>query len=91
MEFVLLFDEILANLKLPSFTVKLNNRKILSGIAEVSGESDRLIDITVAMDKLDKIGEDGVVKELLEKGVSEVAISKIQPLFSFSGKRMLKK
>ncbi len=84
-EFVLLFDEILANLKLPSFTVKLNNRKILSGIAEVSGERDKLIDITVAIDKLDKIGEDCVVKELLEKGVSSEAISKIQPLFSFSG------
>lgn len=84
-DFVLLFDEILSDLKLPSFTVKINNRKILSGIAEVSGESDKLIDITVAIDKLDKIGEDGVVKELLEKGVSAEAIAKIQPLFSFSG------
>lgn len=84
-DFVLLFDEILSDLKLPSFTVKINNRKILSGIAEVSGESDKLIDITVAIDKLDKIGEEGVVKELLEKGVSQEAISKIQPLFSFSG------
>ena len=55
-DFVLLFDEILTNLQLPSFTVKINNRKILSGIAEVSGESDKLIDITVAIDKLDKIG-----------------------------------
>jgi histidyl-tRNA synthetase len=84
-DFVLLFDEILTNLQLPSFTVKINNRKILSGIAEVSGESDNLIDITVAIDKLDKIGEEGVVKELLEKGVSASAIEKIQPLFSFTG------
>jgi len=84
-DFVLLFDEILTNLQLPSFTIKINNRKILSGIAEVSGESDKLIDITVAIDKLDKIGEDGVVKELLEKGVSAMAIEKIQPLFSFTG------
>ena len=84
-DFVLLFDEILTNLQLPSFTVKINNRKILSGIAEVSGESDKLIDITVAIDKLDKIGEEGVVKELLEKGVSASAIEKIQPLFSFTG------
>lgn len=84
-DFVLLFDEVLSDLKLPGFTVKINNRKILSGIAEVSGESDKLIDITVAIDKLDKIGEDGVVKELREKGVSEVAIQKISPLFSFAG------
>lgn len=84
-DFVLLFDEILTNLQLPSFTIKINNRKILSGIAEVSGESDKLIDITVAIDKLDKIGEEGVVKELLEKGVSAAAIEKIQPLFSFTG------
>jgi histidyl-tRNA synthetase len=84
-DFVLLFDEILSNLQLPSFTIKINNRKILSGIAEVSGESDKLIDITVAIDKLDKIGVEGVVKELTEKGLSSGAIAKIQPLFSFSG------
>ncbi len=84
-DFVLLFDEVLANLKLPSFTIKMNNRKILSGIAEVSGETERLVDITVAIDKLDKIGEEGVVKELQEKGISANAIEKIRPLFSFSG------
>ena len=84
-DFVLLFDEVLTALKVPDFTVKINNRKILSGIAEVSGESDKLIDITVAIDKLDKVGIEGVVKELLEKGVSESAISKIQPLFSITG------
>lgn len=84
-DFVLLFDEVLSDLKLPGFTIKINNRKILSGIAEVSGESDKLIDITVAIDKLDKIGEEGVVKELKEKGVSDAAIDKISPLFSFSG------
>lgn len=84
-DFVMLFDEILTDLKLPSFTVKINNRKILSGIAEVSGESEKLVDITVAIDKLDKIGEEGVVKELQEKGISASAIEKITPLFSFSG------
>lgn len=84
-DFVLLFDEILTNLGLPSFTVKLNNRKILSGIAEISGESDNLITITVAIDKLDKIGVEGVVKELREKGISETAIEKINPLFSING------
>jgi len=84
-DFVQLFDEILTNLGLPSFTIHINNRKILSGIAEVSGESDRLIDITVALDKLDKIGEEGVIKELQEKGVAESSIEKIKPLLTLSG------
>ena len=84
-DFVLLFDEVLTQLNLPSFTIKLNNRKILSGIAEVSGAHEQLVDITVAIDKLDKIGEDGVVEELKQKGISATAIAKIKPLFSFSG------
>jgi len=66
-------------------TIKVNNRKILSGIAEVIGASDKLIDFTVALDKLDKIGEDGVKKEMIEKGISESAIEKVQPLFHFTG------
>jgi histidyl-tRNA synthetase len=57
----------------------------LSGIAEVSGSSEKLIDLTVAIDKLDKIGEEGVVKELEEKGFNEEAIDRIKPLFSFTG------
>ncbi|MGV3629868.1 MAG: histidine--tRNA ligase [Bacteroidota bacterium] len=84
-DFVFIFDEVLSALKIPSFTIKINNRKILSGIAEVSGEWDKLIDITVAIDKLDKIGEDGVVKELQEKGVSDKAIEIIRPLFELKG------
>ena len=84
-DFVLLFDEVLTALNIPDFTIKLNNRKILSGIAEVSGESDKLIAITVAIDKLDKIGQEGVVKELREKGVSEVALKAIEPLFTLNG------
>jgi histidyl-tRNA synthetase len=84
-DYVLLFDEVLTNLNLPSFTIKMNNRKILSGIAEVSGAHEQLVDITVAIDKLDKIGEEGVVEELLQKEISATAISKIKPLFSFSG------
>ncbi len=84
-DFVLLFDEILSDLKLPDFTIKINNRKILSGIAEICDEEDKIIPITVAIDKLDKIGVDGVVKELHEKGVSENAIQKIKPLFEISG------
>ena len=67
------------------FIGEINNRKILSGIAEVIGASDKLIDFTVALDKLDKIGEDGVKKEMLEKGISATAINKVQPLFNFTG------
>ena len=70
---------------LEGVTIKINNRKILSGIAEVIGASDKLIDFTVALDKLDKIGEDGVKKEMMEKGISEEAIAKVQPLFNFTG------
>ncbi len=54
-------------LKFEEVTIKMNNRKILSGIAEVIGEEDKLIDFTVALDKLDKIGKEGVIKEMLEK------------------------
>lgn len=84
-EFIQIFDQVLTRLGIPGFTIKLNNRKILSGIAEVSGEADKLIAITVAIDKLDKIGVEGVVKELREKEVSEAAISKISPLFDMTG------
>ena len=63
----------------------MNNRKILSGIAEVIGAADKLIDFTVALDKLDKIGEAGVTKEMLAKGISQRAIDKVAPLFSLSG------
>lgn len=84
-DFVLLFDSVLSDLKLPGFTIRLNNRKILTGIAEVSGESDKLIDITVAIDKLDKIGQEGVLNELSTKGVSDTAIERIRPLFGFTG------
>jgi len=72
-------------LGLNGVTIKINNRKILSGIAEVIGASDKLIDFTVALDKLDKIGEDGVKKEMLEKGISEAALIKVKPLFNFTG------
>ena len=84
-DFILLFDEILSNLRIPDFTVKLNNRKILSGIAEVSGEEKNIITITVAIDKLDKIGVDGVVKELEDKGISVEGLEKIKPLFDITG------
>ena len=84
-ELVQLYDAVFAALGLNGVTIKINNRKILSGIAEVIGASDKLIDFTVALDKLDKIGEDGVKKEMLEKGISETAITKVQPLFNFTG------
>ena len=84
-EFVQLYDAVFTDLKVEGVTIKINNRKILSGIAEVIGASDKLIDFTVALDKLDKIGEEGVKNEMLEKGISQEAIEKVQPLFSFSG------
>ncbi|MDE1208411.1 MULTISPECIES: histidine--tRNA ligase [Tenacibaculum] len=84
-EFVQLYDTVFSKLGLKGTTIKINNRKILSGIAEVIGASDKLIDFTVALDKLDKIGKDGVVKEMLEKGISAEAIEKVDPLFNFSG------
>ncbi len=84
-EFVQLYDAVFTNLKLTGTTIKINNRKILSGIAEVIGAKDKLIDFTVALDKLDKIGEEGVVKEMLSKGISEAAIEKVKPLFQISG------
>ena len=84
-ELVQLYDAVFADLGLDGVTIKINNRKVLSGIAEVIGASDKLIDFTVALDKLDKIGEDGVKKEMLEKGISEEALVKVQPLFNFIG------
>ena len=84
-ELVQLYDSVFAELGLNCVSIKINNRKILSGIAEVIGASDKLIDFTVALDKLDKIGEDGVKKEMLEKGISALALVKVQPLFNFTG------
>ena len=65
--------------------IKINNRKILSGIAEMIGEADKIVDITVAIDKLDKIGLDAVNEELREDGISEEAIRKLQPIIKLSG------
>ncbi len=84
-ELVQLFDEVLNNLGFTDVTIKINNRKILSGIAEITGQSDKIVDITVAIDKLDKIGEEGVVKELLEKNIPSSTIDIIRPLFSMKG------
>jgi len=84
-ELVQLYDAVFTTLGLNGATIKINNRKVLSGIAEVIGAKDKLIDFTVALDKLDKIGEDGVKKEMLEKGLTADAIDKVQPLFNFTG------
>ena len=84
-EFVQLYDAVFSDLKLEGVIIKLNNRKILAGITEVIGAKDKLIDFTVALDKLDKIGEEGVKKEMLEKGISKISIEKAAPLFSLKG------
>lgn len=65
--------------------IKLNNRKILAGIAEIIGEADRLVEITVAIDKLDKIGTENVNKELVERGLSQQAIDRLQPILHLKG------
>ncbi len=84
-EFVQLYDAVFTALKLEGVTIKINNRKILSGIAEVIGAQDKLIDFTVALDKLDKIGEAKVKEEMLSKGIPQSGIERLQPLFSLSG------
>ena len=84
MELVQIVDAVFTKLKINT-VVKINNRKILAGIAEVIGEKDRIVDITVAIDKLDKIGLDKVNEELLEKGIPQEAVDKLQPILHLSG------
>ena len=84
-EFIQLYDAVFTELGLTGCTIKMNNRKILSGIAEVIGAADLLVDFTVALDKLDKIGEAKVKDEMLAKGISAEAIAKAAPLFSMTG------
>jgi histidyl-tRNA synthetase len=80
-ELIQLYDRAFDALGLKGVTVQLNNRKILSGIAEVIGAADQLIDFTVALDKLDKIGRDKVEQEMRQKGISDQAIERLAPLF----------
>lgn len=82
-ELVQLYLKAFAELKIP-VTIHMNNRKILSGLAEFAGISDKLIDFTVALDKLDKIGKEGVIKEMREKNISSESISLLDFLFSQS-------
>jgi histidyl-tRNA synthetase len=84
-EFVQLYDDVFTGLQLEGVTIKINNRKILSGIAEVIGAKDKLIDFTVALDKLDKIGEEKVIEEMTAKGIPQSGINKLKPLFDISG------
>jgi histidyl-tRNA synthetase len=83
-ELILIIDEGFKRLGIRT-VIKINNRKILSGIAEIIGQPDKIIDITVAIDKLEKIGVDKVKEELRAREVSENAIVKLQPLFELSG------
>jgi histidyl-tRNA synthetase len=89
-EIVLMIDEVLTNLKIDDFTIKINNRKILTGIAEAIGEFGKEAVICVAIDKLDKIGEDGVIKELQENGIAEEAINKLMPIIALKGNNLEK-
>jgi len=83
-ELVQIIGNVFGKLGLNTIT-KINNRKILSGIAEIIGQKDKIIDITVAIDKLDKIGLEAVNKELSEKGLPETAIEQLQPIINLSG------
>lgn len=85
-EFIRLYDTVFDRLGLKGVSIKINNRKILSGIAEIIGAEERLIDFTVALDKLDKIGVEGVEAEMKEKGISEEAVEKLRPLLNLSGR-----
>ena len=89
-EFALIYHEALSKLGLKDFTIKINNRKILSGIAEIIGKPELIVDMTVAIDKLDKIGLDGVAKELIERGFTEADIEKLKPVILLEGSNVAK-
>lgn len=84
-EFIQLYDAVFHDLKLDGVTIKMNNRKILAAIAERIGAQDKLIDFTVALDKLDKIGPGKVKEEMLQKGISSEGITTLEPLFNMTG------
>ncbi len=84
LELVQIVDMVFARLGI-NVCIKINNRKLLAGIAEVAGVPDKMMDITVAIDKIDKIGLDNVKAELLEKGVGEAAIAVVEPVLTLSG------
>ena len=84
LELIQIVDEVYRRLKI-NVVIKINNRKILSGIAEIIGEAEKITDITVAIDKMDKIGLEKVNEEIASKGISEEAIAKLQPILKLSG------
>jgi histidyl-tRNA synthetase len=84
LELVQMVDDVFGQMDV-RVCIKINNRKILSGLAEVSGQPDKLVDITVAIDKIDKIGIDAVKQELVEKGLNAEAIAVIEPVLTLSG------
>jgi histidyl-tRNA synthetase len=84
-ELILIVDDVFERLGI-HVNIQINNRKILAGIAEVIGQPDKLPDITVAIDKLDKTSRESVTAELIEKGIPEEAILQLSPVFTFSGK-----
>lgn len=84
LELIQIVDEVYRRLSI-RVVIKLNNRKILSGIAEIIGEAEKITDITVAIDKLDKIGLEKVNEEIASKGISEEAIARLQPILKLSG------
>lgn len=84
-ELVQLYDEVFNTLGIDDVTIKINNRKILSGIAQVVGKEDKIIDITVSLDKIDKIGQAKVKDEMYSKGISKETVSKMDILFDLKG------
>lgn len=84
-EFILIYQEAFERFGLKDFAIKINNRKILSGIAEIIGKPELIVDMTVAIDKLDKIGLDGVNKELLERGFTEADLAILKPIILLEG------
>jgi histidyl-tRNA synthetase len=84
LELIQIVDEVYRRLKI-NVCIKINNRKMLSGIAEIIGEAEKITDITVAIDKMDKIGLEKVNEEIASKGISQIAIDKLQPILQLSG------
>ncbi|WP_293905510.1 MULTISPECIES: histidine--tRNA ligase [unclassified Sphingobacterium] len=89
-EFILIYQEAFERFGLKDFNIKINNRKILSGIAEIIGKPELIIDMTVAIDKLDKIGLDGVNKELLQRGFTEADLAILKPIILLEGSNDVK-
>lgn len=84
-ELIHIFDDVLSELGLPEFHIHLNNRKVLAGIAEAAGVIDQLTDLTIAIDKLDKIGREKVEEELKQRGFTDEHLRRLEPLFGMEG------